>query len=106
MTSLAFMFVWVPLPVCQTLSGKWSSSRPSMTSSAAAMIRRARSLIYFAQPADDRPRHLLLADGEVDQGAGRLRPPVAVGRDRDGAHAVGLLARGGAGRCTLSLHRL
>jgi hypothetical protein len=27
-TSLAFMFVCVPLPVCQTRSGKWSSSLP------------------------------------------------------------------------------
>ena len=39
MTSLAFMFDCVPLPVCQTLSGKWSSSLPSDTSRAAAMIR-------------------------------------------------------------------
>ena len=28
MTSLAFMLVWVPLPVCQTRRGKWSSSAP------------------------------------------------------------------------------
>ena len=38
MTSLAFMLLWVPLPVCQTLSGKWSSSFPSETSRAAATI--------------------------------------------------------------------
>ncbi len=31
-TSLAFMFDWVPEPVCQTTRGKWSSSLPSMTS--------------------------------------------------------------------------
>ena len=37
-TSLAFMLLWVPLPVCQTLSGNWSSSLPSETSRAAAMI--------------------------------------------------------------------
>jgi hypothetical protein len=43
MTSLAFMFVWVPLPVCHTTSGKWSSSRPSITSSAARTIRSAFS---------------------------------------------------------------
>ncbi len=38
MTSLAFMLLWVPLPVCQTLRGNWSSSLPSDTSRAAAMI--------------------------------------------------------------------
>jgi hypothetical protein len=37
-TSLAFMFDWVPEPVCQTTSGKWSFSLPSMTSLAAAMM--------------------------------------------------------------------
>src|SRR5687768_17776032 len=31
-TSLAFMFDWVPEPVCQTTSGKWPSSLPSITS--------------------------------------------------------------------------
>jgi hypothetical protein len=39
MTSLAFMFDWVPLPVCQTTSGKWASSVPAMTSSAARTMR-------------------------------------------------------------------
>ncbi len=43
MTSLAFMFDWVPEPVCQTERGKWSSSLPSMTSWAAAMIALPRS---------------------------------------------------------------
>eukprot|EP01139_Manchomonas_bermudensis_P017219 Amastigsp_a516913_19.p3 type:complete len:139 gc:universal Amastigsp_a516913_19:873-1289(+) len=38
MTSLTFMFVWVPDPVWKTTSGKWSSRRPSITSSAAATI--------------------------------------------------------------------
>ena len=41
MTSLAFMFDCVPEPVCQTYSGKCSSSVPSMTSSAAATISSA-----------------------------------------------------------------
>ena len=40
MTSLTFMFVCVPEPVCQTKSGKWSSSLPSMTSSAACDDQR------------------------------------------------------------------
>ena len=39
MTSLAFMFDCVPLPVCQTTRGKWSSSAPAMTSSAARAMR-------------------------------------------------------------------
>ena len=34
-TSLAFMFDCVPLPVWKTTSGKWSSSFPAITSSAA-----------------------------------------------------------------------
>ena len=44
MTSLAFMLDWVPEPVCQTTSGKWSSRSPSMTSWAAARMASARSL--------------------------------------------------------------
>ena len=39
-TSLTFMFVWVPLPVCQTTSGNSPSCRPAITSSAASMIAR------------------------------------------------------------------
>ena len=38
MTSFAFMLVWVPEPVCQTTSGKWSIRVPSITSSAASTI--------------------------------------------------------------------
>ena len=38
MTSLAFMLVWVPEPVCQILSGKCSSKEPEMTSSQAEAI--------------------------------------------------------------------
>ncbi len=43
MTSLTFMFVCVPDPVCQTNSGKWSSSSPAMISSEARQIRSAYS---------------------------------------------------------------
>ncbi len=43
MTSLTFMFVWVPLPVCQTTSGKCSSSLPAITSSAAWTMARTFS---------------------------------------------------------------
>jgi hypothetical protein len=37
-TSLAFMLLWVPEPVCQTTRGKWSISSPAATSSAAWQI--------------------------------------------------------------------
>ncbi len=37
-TSLAFMFDWVPEPVCQTTSGKCASSLPSATSVAASTM--------------------------------------------------------------------
>ena len=40
MTSFTFMFVWVPLPVCQTTSGNSASCLPAITSSAAVMIAR------------------------------------------------------------------
>ena len=42
-TSFTFMFVCVPEPVCQTNSGKCSSSAPSITSSAAATMSRRSS---------------------------------------------------------------
>ena len=47
MTSLTFMFVWVPLPVCQTWSGKWSSRRPSRISSAACSMSFASASLIF-----------------------------------------------------------
>ena len=37
-TSLTFMLVWVPEPVCHTLRGKFSSNLPLITSSEAFMI--------------------------------------------------------------------
>ena len=49
MTSLAFMLVCVPLPVCQIRRGKWSSSSPSITSSAAFLIRCGFFRGEFAQ---------------------------------------------------------
>jgi hypothetical protein len=42
-TSLTFMLVCVPLPVCHTTSGNSPSRSPSTTSSATAAIRRALS---------------------------------------------------------------
>ena len=41
MTSLAFMLVWVPLPVCQMRNGNWSSRAPLATSPAACSMRPA-----------------------------------------------------------------
>ena len=43
MTSLTFMLVWVPEPVCQMRSGNSPISFPSMTSRAARSISEARS---------------------------------------------------------------
>jgi hypothetical protein len=40
-TSLTFMFDWVPEPVCHTYSGKWSSSLPAITSSQTRAMRSA-----------------------------------------------------------------
>ena len=39
-----FMFVWVPLPVCQTLSGNWLSCWPLAMVSAASAIALARAV--------------------------------------------------------------
>ena len=45
MTSLVFMLLCVPLPVCQMCTGKCSSSWPLMTSSAAAEMSRTFSAV-------------------------------------------------------------
>ena len=108
MTSLTFMFDWVPEPVCQTRSGNSAARVPSITSSAARTTRSrlsagrsprsaftsAAALLEDPEGADDRDRHRVAADREVVEGALGLRAPVVVGRDLDRAHRVGL----GAGR--------
>jgi len=43
MTSLAFMLLWVPDPVCQMRRGKCASRAPEITSSAALSINAAMS---------------------------------------------------------------
>ena len=48
MTSLAFMLDWVPLPVCQTTSGKCPASAPEITSSQAASIAPSFSSVIFS----------------------------------------------------------
>ena len=104
MTSFAFMLVWVPEPVCQTESGKWSSSWPAITSSAARTISSARRLsrrpsfwltsaaAFFRRPrgANDRDGHPVVADREMVERALGLSAPVAVGADFDPPHAVAL----------------
>ena len=104
MTSLAFMLDWVPLPVCQTLRGKWSSSLPVghlpgggddqgrllRGHLAQVGVDLGRGLLQDADGPDQGRGHPVVADGEVVEGAGRLGPPVPVGRHLDGPHAVGL----------------
>ena len=48
MTSLLFMLDCVPEPVCQTTSGKLSSSLPEMTSSAACSMAESFSAVIFS----------------------------------------------------------
>ncbi len=89
-TSLAFMLVWVPLPVCQTRSGKCASrvagddfvGRAGRSASAFVgrqlaelAVDQRRGLLQDAERADDRPRHPSRADREVDAAsAGSGRP--------------------------------
>ena len=95
-TSLTFMFVCVPEPVCQTKSGKWSASLPSITSSAAATIgshvscgilprSQFTSAAAFLSTAIARitaGRHAVVGHREVVQRTLGLRAPVAVARRR------------------------
>ena len=91
-TSLAFMFDWVPDPVCQMTSGNWPSRSPRATSPAACWIASAiwgrapeprvhprRGLLHIAQRMDDLGRHLLaLAEREIADRPLGLRAPIAV----------------------------
>ena len=106
------MLVWVPEPVCQTTSGKWSSSltvdhllRGLDDRACAAGIEQAERAVRLggsalddAERADQRARHALAADPEILDRALGLRAPVAVGRHFDRAECVGLdpAARPGA----------
>ena len=103
MTSLTFMLVCVPLPVCQMRKGNWSLSLPAMTSSAAwtmslafsagklaqILIHQGAGLFQDAEGADQLGRHGVAADVEMQQRTLGLRAPVDVGWDLDLAHAVG-----------------
>ena len=108
MTSFAFMLLCVPDPVCQTTSGNSSSSLPSITSCAAAMmtsardfielakgdIRLRRALLDDAERMDKRQRHPLAANLEVAEAPLRLSAPIVIGWHFDRAECVGLCARG------------
>ena len=98
-TSLAFMFDCVPEPVCQTTSGKCSSSLPSITSCAAVddglaelrvepaerHVGLGRRALDDAERAHDRQRLLLPADLEVAERALRpARPSSCRRRPRSG----------------------
>ena len=63
MTSLAFMLVWVPLPVCQTRRGKWSSSLPSATSRGGGGDELGQVRVELPQVGVD-PGRGLLQDAE------------------------------------------
>ena len=103
-TSLAFMLVWVPDPVCQTGNGKSASRLPSAISPAAEMMgpdrssgsspsaRLASAAASFCKPhgADQHRREVLRPDAEQPTGAFGLRAPVALGGDLDRAERVGL----------------
>ena len=106
-TSLAFMLVCVPEPVCQMRSGKWASSVAVAHLAGGVDDQRGAGLVhlaqlgvghrggFFEQPErpDDGPGHLVFADGEVNERALGLRAPVGVGGNLDGPHGVGLDAR-------------
>ncbi|KAF0133262.1 MAG: hypothetical protein FD152_1678 [Xanthobacteraceae bacterium] len=73
-TSLAFMFDWVPDPVCQTTSGKWASSLPSMTSCAALTMvspmagsSRPSAMLVSAAALFTMPRALTIGAGCLSQ---------------------------------------
>ena len=100
-----------PMPVCQTGSGNSASRAPSAISSRRLLDRLDQLGRQLAEPAiglgagpfvqadgaDQPGREALRADAEQLPGALGLRPPVAVGRDVDGAEAVGLGAASASG---------
>ena len=78
MTSLAFMLVWVPLPVCQMRRGKWSSSLPSATSRAAALMSRRPVVVELAEVVVGPGRRLLQdADGPDERASASGPSPMS-----------------------------
>ena len=113
MTSLAFMFDWVPLPglpdaerevvvqlaVGHLEGGGDDEGRLLRRHLAEVGVDLGRGLLQDADGPDQRFGHPVVADREVVQRARRLGPPVAVGGDLDGPHGVRL----GAGARQLML---
>lgn len=68
-TSLTFMFVWVPDPVCQTLRGKCSLSLPAITSSQACamasetFLSKPNCVFTVAQAFFNRPNASIKGSG-------------------------------------------
>ena len=103
-TSLAFMLLCVPLPVCHTLRGNWSfelalghlagrghdQCRLLRGHLAQVGVDLGRRLLQHPDGPDQRERHPVVPDGEMVERAGRLGTPVPVGGDLDRPHAVGL----------------
>ena len=94
-TSLAFIFVCVPDPVCQIVSGKSASNLPSRyllgrsfdrrgefdLEDTQTTVRTGRCELLQSEGADQSDRKSLLSDREQFQGALRLRTPISIGRD-------------------------
>src|SRR5437016_9593008 len=66
---------------------------------AEVLVDERGGFLEDAEGADELRGHGVLADGEVDERAGGLRAVIAVGRDFDLAHGVGLDASRGGGCC-------
>ena len=92
-TSLAFMFVCVPLPVCQMRSGKCSSSLPAITSSAAC----AMQLRFFGRKLAEVLIHQRGGLFQNAEGADQLAAASCRGRCRNGS-ANGPSARRSSGQ--------
>ena len=102
-TSLTFMLVWVPEPVCHTSSGKCPSSlavgdvlRGCDDGAGALAVERAEIAVDLgggaldqAERAHDLDRHALGADAEIVQRALGLRAPELVGGNIERAEGVG-----------------
>ena len=78
-TSFAFIFDWVPDPVCQITKGKWSLNFPFATSNDALIIASPIVgsilpclILIFAQAAFIKPSDLIIEIGCFSQPIGKL----------------------------------
>ena len=109
MTSLTFMFDWVPDPVCHTYSGNSVSScpadhliahpldqlRPSTPAAARPGVDHGGGLFHVSVGVVHLLRHPVMADVEMLQAALGLRAPVLVRGHLDFAQAVELSPHSG-----------